>query len=141
MIRNTFLFLGTFVAGALVALVVRAALFRPHADHQSPPPVGGAYAPMVTNSPAPAATAGAAASSAPVASQPPAAPVATVSPAAGIPVNTICAICGMEVDSKLPTAQYQGKAIGFGCKMCPPKFQADPDRYGPYYLRNEVYPK
>jgi hypothetical protein len=44
----------------------------------------------------------------------------------------------MDVNPKLPTAVYQGKIIGFGCKMCPPKFKADPDRYGPYYLRNEV---
>jgi YHS domain-containing protein len=54
------------------------------------------------------------------------------------PVNTVCAICGMKVDPKLPTLEYQGKRIGFGCKMCPPKFKADPDKYGPYYLRNEV---
>jgi YHS domain-containing protein len=49
-------------------------------------------------------------------------------------VNTTCAICGMPVDPKLPTATYQGKTIGFGCRMCPPKFQADPDRYGPGFL-------
>lgn len=54
------------------------------------------------------------------------------------PVNTVCGICGMEVDPKVPTAQYKGKTIGFGCKVCLPKFKADPDRYGPYYLRNEV---
>jgi hypothetical protein len=54
------------------------------------------------------------------------------------PVNTVCAICGMKVDPKLPTLEYQGKRIGFGCKMCPPKFKAEPDKYGPYYLRNEV---
>jgi YHS domain-containing protein len=53
-------------------------------------------------------------------------------------VNTVCAICGMPVDPKLPTAQYQGKTIGFGCKMCPPKFAKDPDRWGPLYLRNET---
>ena len=54
------------------------------------------------------------------------------------PVNTVCAICGMAVDPKLPTMTYQGKVIGFGCKMCPPKFQAEPDKYGPSYLRNEI---
>jgi hypothetical protein len=53
------------------------------------------------------------------------------------PVNTICAICGMPVDPTLPTLEYQGKRIGFGCKLCPPKFKADPDRYGPFYLRDE----
>ena len=54
------------------------------------------------------------------------------------PVNTVCAICGMEVDPALPTLQYKGQTIGFGCKMCPPKFKADPDRYGPSYLKNEI---
>jgi YHS domain-containing protein len=44
----------------------------------------------------------------------------------------------MEVDPDLPTAEYQGKTIGFGCKACPPKFKANPDNYGPAYLRNEV---
>ena len=52
----------------------------------------------------------------------------------GTPVNTTCAICGMPVDPKLPTATYQGRTIGFGCRMCPPKFQAEPDRFGPGFL-------
>ncbi len=64
--------------------------------------------------------------------------VASVATEPGKPVNTLCAICGMDVDPKLPTAQYQGKTIAFGCRMCPPKFKADPDKYGPSYLRNEV---
>jgi hypothetical protein len=81
------------------------------------------------------------------ASHQPAATLAAVAPPAKseisdlkseIPVNTVCAICGMAVDPKLPTVTYQGKTIGFGCKMCPPKFQAEPDKYGPIYLRNEV---
>jgi YHS domain-containing protein len=54
------------------------------------------------------------------------------------PVNTVCAICGMKVDPELETLEYQGKTIGFGCKLCAPKFKADPERYGPLYLRNEV---
>ena len=54
------------------------------------------------------------------------------------PVNTACAICGMEVDPSLPTMEYKGQTIGFGCKMCPPKMAAEPDKYGPLYLRNEV---
>ena len=44
----------------------------------------------------------------------------------------------MKVDPKLETLEYQGKTIGFGCKLCAPKFKADPDRYGPAYLKNEV---
>jgi YHS domain-containing protein len=49
-------------------------------------------------------------------------------------VNTTCAICGMPVDPRFPTATYQGKTIGFGCRMCPPKFAAEPERYGPAFL-------
>ena len=66
------------------------------------------------------------------------APAQTLSAAGDAkPVNTVCAICGMPVDPRLPTAVYKGQVIGFGCRMCPPKFQADPDKYGPAYLRNE----
>jgi len=56
-------------------------------------------------------------------------------------VNSVCAICGMPVDPRLPTIEYQGKTIGFGCRMCPPKFKADPERYGPSFLGNQVRPK
>jgi hypothetical protein len=55
-----------------------------------------------------------------------------------VAVNTVCAICGMAVDPEIPTALYQGKAIGFGCKACPPKFAAQPQRYGPAALANQV---
>ncbi len=140
MIRTLTIFLGTFVAGALIALVARAAFFAPHANAEAAPVGGGDYAPMVTNTLAPANSAAK-----------PAAPVADehaghgapktsarADAATGAPVNTVCAICGMPVDPKLPTAQYQGKTIGFGCKMCPPKFAKDPDRWGPLYLRNET---
>lgn len=143
MTRNLLLFAGTFVAGALIALVARAALFSPHGDHAAAPHAGGDYAPMVSNTLTPAVTT-------PVPSAAPSTPAPividhsqhglatpTAKPASAQPVNTICAICGMDVDPKLPTAVYQGQTIGFGCKMCPPKFKADPDRYGPAYLRNE----
>ena len=71
----------------------------------------------------------------PAADQPaPAAPAAATSQA---PVNTICAICGMDVDPDIATAQYQGKTIGFGCAACPPKFAANPDTYGPFALQNK----
>lgn len=103
MLKNIFIFLGTFVVGALIALATRTASFDPHAGHAGHP--AAAMAPRAQ------------------------------------PVNTVCAICGMDVDPSMPTEQYQGQTIGFGCKMCPPKFQAEPDRYGPYYLRNEVIKK
>lgn len=133
MTRSLFIFLGTFAVGAFVALVARAAFFEPHSAREANAVGGGDYAPMVTNTLAPrdGATAGAPASSA-------VATGASVASADGKPVNTVCAICGMDVDPKLPTATYQGKTIGFGCKMCPPKFAKDPDRWGPLYLKNEV---
>ncbi len=146
MIRNAFLFLGTFVVGALIALVVRAARFNPHAGHEPHAAGGGEYLPMVNNPIAPA-EAYPGSSPAPTsaseqkASDPHAGHSSTTHATAAPddkPVNTVCAICGMDVDPTLPTLEYKGKKIGFGCKMCPPKFKADPDRYGPYYLRNEV---
>lgn len=62
------------------------------------------------------------------------APAAATQP---VPVNTICAICGMDVDPEIETAQYQDKTIGFGCAACPPKFAANPDKYGPFALLNK----
>lgn len=127
MTRHVFTFLATFVLGALIALAARTAFHQPHAapaaaDHvpaPAAPPAAGDHSHQ--------------------AAKPPAA--ATPAVAAKPPVNTVCAICGMNVDPRLPTAEYQGQTIGFGCRMCPPKFKADPDKYGPSYLRNEVIAK
>lgn len=138
MIRTISIFLGTFVAGALIALVARAALFAPHATAEAAPVGGGDYAPMVTNTLAPTPAKHAAPAADEHAGQGAPKTAARTDAAADAPVNTVCAICGMPVDPKLPTAQYQGKTIGFGCKMCPPKFAKDPDRWGPLYLRNET---
>jgi len=159
MTRNIFIFIGTFVVGALIALVTRAALFNPHRGHEGHP-AKAEYAPMVSNplaptpAPRPATSApgtNPTSSAVPSTSDPHAGhgavktaalPTgATVAATADQPVNTVCAICGMDVDPKLPTLEYQGKKIGFGCKMCAPKFKADPDRYGPAYLRNEIIKK
>lgn len=130
MTRHLFIFLGTFLVGALVALGARTAAHRP--DHPAPAaaPARGEYAAMVTNAPPAEDHASHAGHGA-------AAPAAASSPA-GKPVNSVCAICGMPVDPNLPTLEYQGKTIGFGCKLCAPKFKAEPDKYGPLYLRNEV---
>jgi YHS domain-containing protein len=117
MTRHLFTFLGTFLVGALIALAARTARHQPHADQPavSHAEAKGQHAALPTSTtPAPAAT------------------------TAEAPVNTVCAICGMKVDPALPTATYQGKTIGFGCRMCPPKFKAAPDKYGPTYLRNEI---
>ncbi len=139
MTRNLLIFIGTFVSGALVALIVRAATFDPHAGHEGHPAGGGDYAAMVSNPLAPAPTAtGTPAPAANAHGEHGEHGAMAKTAAAGEPVNTVCAICGMDVDPRLPTAEYKGQTIGFGCRMCPPKFKADPDRYGPSYLKNEV---
>jgi hypothetical protein len=111
--RSVVLFIATFIVGAVAALVARAVMHEPYAEqtvaHMAPP-----VAPVV----------------------PAAAPA--VAAADMTPINSICAICGMDVDPAVPTAMYQGKVVGFGCRACPPKFAADPDAYGPAALRNEI---
>ena len=50
-------------------------------------------------------------------------------PSGGTPVNKFCAVeHADEIDPKV-TVEYKGKTIGFCCKDCIPKFQADPDKY------------
>ena len=127
MTKQILIFAATFLVGAIIALAARTALHEPHRDAPALHAQGAATEPA-------AAAAHPAAHSAAAAKQPAAKAEAT----ANKPVNTVCAICGMDVDPKLPTLEYQGKQIGFGCRMCPPKFKAEPDKYGPYYLRNEV---
>ena len=151
MIRNIFIFLATFGLGALVAFGTRAALHEPaapvtehtakeHAAMVSNPLTGASdVAPSNPESKA-RSTAPKPQASAPTAGSDhqghgAMAPAAAATPE---PVNSVCAICGMKVDPSLPTLEYQGKKIGFGCKMCAPKFKADPEKYGPAYLKNEV---
>ena len=140
MTRNIFIFLGTFVAGAVIALIVRAAAFKPDPDHEGHPANAGDYAPLVSNPLSPANAASAKPAAKAIAPDPHANHGAAAATSAPVdkPVNTVCAICGMEVDPDLPTLEYKGQTIGFGCKLCAPKFKADPDRYGPQYLKNEV---
>lgn len=153
MARKLLLFLSAFVLGALATVIARSALFDPHAGHQPATPPRE-YSPLVDNAPSKTHAAGAGHDTSP--SEPASDTVQAVKdsssvaapheghsadvPAArpGAPVNTVCAICGMDVDPTLPTELYKGKAIGFGCRMCPQTFKSDPDRYGPYYLRNEI---
>jgi len=144
MTRNLFIFLATFVTGAAIALVARAAMFKPDAGHAGHPSGGGDYAPLVANTLAPAKAVPTPPSRAEAASkgdEHAGHDIATPDAPANQPVNSICAICGMDVDPNLPTAQYQGQTIGFGCRMCPAKFKADPDRWGPLYLENAVSKK
>ena len=153
MIRNIFIFLATFAVGALIAFGARAALHKSDAtvtEHSAKE-----HAAMVSNPLVPASavpTSGSdsmAPATAPKANSPAATPgsehrghtapaASTAAAASTDTVNSVCAICGMKVDPSLPTLEYQGKSIGFGCKMCAPKFKADPDKYGPAYLKNEV---
>ena len=124
MTKNIFLFAFTFVAGAAIALAIRASAFKPYQGehvHAGVEP----QAAMVANAPAPPA---------------PAPPVASAPATGQKTVNTICAVCGMEVDPDIPPATYQGKLIGFGCSACPPKFAAEPERYGPHALHNMKAP-
>ena len=148
MTRSILIFVGMFFVGALAALMVRAALFHPHAAQEAGAVGGGDYAPMVTNTLAPVPPTDASPPATPKAAPAPtsatpakheaSSPAAVADASADKPVNTVCAMCGMDVDPSLPTAKYQGKTIGFGCRMCPPRFAKDPDRWGPLYLRNEV---
>lgn len=142
--KNLLIFVATFLVGAVVALAARSALHNPHADADASVAAPAAQASMVaTAAPAP----GSGSAEKPAEKAKPAADAhaghgtpapAQETAAADKPVNTVCAICGMDVDPRLPTLEYQGKKIGFGCRMCPGKFKSDPDKYGPYYLRNEV---
>ncbi len=114
MTRHALIFCACFLIGAVITAAIRTARHQPYAAPQALP---------AADAPDPQ-----------TASSPPAHPT----PADPTPVNTICAICGMPVNATLPTATYQGRTIGFGCRACPPKFAADPDRYGPASLQNRV---
>lgn len=113
--KSILVFALTFIVGATLALGIRTVLHKPYAE-----PVSSSVA------------------------QPNGSDSATVAPSAapdGGVVNTVCAICGMDVDPDIKPAVYEGKLVGFGCAACPPKFARFADRYGPYALRNEVAPK
>jgi|GEM_PF-1113582 YHS domain-containing protein len=149
----------SFAIGAALALTVRAGLHRPYAASDMPAPVKhGAAAAAASPAPAPAPADDDQhaprfhAAAPPPAAAPAAPPAATAKPGAeglttrgvlaprpGIDtVNTICPVCGFEVDLSLPTSSYHGKAIGFGClpKRCKEKFDADPEYFGPAALQN-----
>lgn len=111
--KSILLFLATFAIGAALALGTRTILHDPHAEPAAP-----AAEPHAGH-----------------------APTSPPSPADAQPVNSLCAICGMEVDPDIKPASYQGKLVGFGCAACPAKFANEPDRYGPYALRNEIAPR
>ncbi|MEW6506189.1 MAG: YHS domain-containing protein [Bacteroidota bacterium] len=43
--------------------------------------------------------------------------------------NTVCPVLGRPVNPKLKPIVYNGKTYGFCCKVCPPKFQENPEKY------------
>jgi hypothetical protein len=53
-------------------------------------------------------------------------------------VNSTCPICAMPVNPAIPFADYKGVKVGFGCAACPPKFAANPAKYGEAALKNQV---
>jgi YHS domain-containing protein len=106
--KNAVVFLLTFMVGAAAALIYRGVRYQPYAE----------AAPPKQEQAAPAAPAAAAVDT--------------------VPVNSVCPICGMDVDPSIPPADYQGKKVGFGCAACPPRFARDPERWGPLALQNKV---
>lgn len=131
MTKHLFPFFAALILGAVIALAVRSAKHEPapSAAVSLPEAAGDA---ATRHGPSDADRASATGSSTDTAH------MHNTAATAPTPINTVCAICGMPVDPSIPTATYQGKTIGFGCRMCPPKFKADPDRYGPAYLANKV---
>ncbi len=155
--RLTILFIVCFIAGSAVGLIARASLHKPYedapaADGTSGEPAHGHADHGAMTPPAPPHADHAPRSSAPDAVLPPgdqhaghastpAATKPTVEPAsATATVNTICPVCGMEVDPELPTVDYQGKKIGIGCAMCLPKIRRELDRYGSAALEDRKEP-
>lgn len=110
--RHLIIFGLCFTLGAIVVLIARAAFHQPYA----------APAPMPTATPSPT---------------PPPEP----QPMATNVINTICPVCGMDVDPEFPAQAWKGKLVGMGCGACPSKFKAAADHYGPYAERNQKAPK
>jgi hypothetical protein len=108
-----------FLAGAVIVTVVRTVGHQPYAAPV--PAVADMHsqthaAPAAVPAPAPSASA----------------------PAAPRVINTICPICGMDVDPSIPPAAWDGVLVGFGCRACPPEFANDPTRYGAAARTNTV---
>ena len=126
MLRQVLIFVIAVGAGALLTLAVRSALHRPY-DVKIP------ELPALT---LPPSTPGASEKKTSVET-----PVDHAAPPLVKPVNTVCSLCGMDVDPEIPHAIFNGQTISFACLKCPPKFKQNPGLFGPYYLRNEKVPK
>lgn len=163
--KTVIAFIIALVVGAAITLVVRSALHDPHAGHTTPTAATPASAPLPAAAPSAVAVpdphaghapatpvktgedphAGHAPSAvtapAPKATTPETATPETTGPDATTPapltVNSICPICGMDVDPSLGIWHYQGKPIGIGCRACVNKIENEIDRYGPAALDNK----
>lgn len=122
MTRYLVIFVVTFAVGAVIAVILRTGGHQPYGELPRPPPEAGMPPPPPMD-----------------AHHDHGAPPAPPAPAApGGAVNTICPGCGGPVDPKIPMADYQGKKVGFNCKMCVPKFAAEPQKYGEAALKNQA---
>jgi hypothetical protein len=110
--RYLIIFAACFAGGAIIALVVRAIFHEPYAEKT------GERSKVETQDPAALPQSGSA-----------------------TPINTMCPVCGMDVDAKIPVQEWRGHHIGLGCATCPPKFAQNPDHYGAYALKNQQAPK
>lgn len=144
MIKNILFFGAAFVVGSVIALALRATRHAPYEgmSQVAQPP---SSLQMVANSPATAATgqhqaAGhtAARDSAGDSTSEDSTGDFAADPRKGTVVNSVCPICGMDVDPSIPSAQYNGYLIGFGCRACPPTFSENPERYTSAALENAV---
>ena len=43
--------------------------------------------------------------------------------------NSVCPILGRQVNPKIKPFEYKGKSYGFCCKVCPPQFAKNPEKY------------
>jgi YHS domain-containing protein len=141
MTRHLVVFIVTFAVGAVIAVVLRTGSHKPYQD-AGHPALGVAAPAPASASATPAGHAGHGGVAMAPASATAALASATAAPAsataAATTVNTVCSICGMKSDASLGTIEYKGKQVGFGCKACPPKFKAEPEKYGEAALKNQV---
>ncbi len=125
-------FIVALIVGAAIMLVVRSVAHDPHANHTAP--AAPAASPGATPS-APAADPHA--GHAPATVAPEVAAPAADAPAEPRTVNSICPICGMDVDPALGIWHFHGKPIGIGCRACIEPMNTHIERYGPAALENK----
>lgn len=156
--KSLLIFAICFLVGAAVAIGVRAAVHKPYAEatqaHDMAAPPG---LPAPPASPSGDGHEGHGQPSVPAPSQSAPGPVPKAGEAkpeqgdqhkdhgtapanAGDPNaaigNTICPVCGMEVDAELASIPTPQGLVGIACPPCIPKIRRAPDRYGAAALTN-----